>query len=52
MNSLPLFVFASVRSGQDLSIARGYGAAALLLALVLVLFVTARFLARDKVRAR
>jgi phosphate transport system permease protein len=52
MNSLPLFVFSAVRSGQDLFIARGYGAAALLLALVLVLFTTARFLARDKVRTR
>lgn len=52
MNSLPLFIFASVRSGEPLSIARGYGAAAVLLTIVLVLFVTARYLARDKVRAR
>jgi phosphate transport system permease protein len=52
MNSLPLFAFSAVRSGQDQFIARGYGAAALLLALVLVLFVTARYLARDTVRAR
>lgn len=52
MNSLPLFIFSSVRSGQNQSIARGYGAAALLLALVLVLFTVARFLARDKVRSR
>lgn len=50
MNSLPLFIITSVRSGQPLAIARGYGAAALLLTLVLVLFVTARYLARDKVR--
>jgi ABC-type phosphate transport system permease subunit len=35
-----------------LFIARGYGAAALLLTLVLALFITTRFLARDKIRAR
>jgi phosphate transport system permease protein len=52
MNSLPLFIFAAVRSGQPLFIARGYGAASLLLALVLILFTLARLLARDKVRAR
>jgi phosphate transport system permease protein len=52
MNSLPLFIISAVRSGQPLFIARGYGAAALLLTLVLALFVTTRFLARDKVRGR
>lgn len=52
MNSLPLFIFSSVRSGEPLYIERGYGAAALLLTLILVLFATTRFLARDKVRAR
>ncbi len=52
MNSLPLFIFSSVRSGQPLYIARGYGAAALLLALVLTLFVLTRFLARNKSRGR
>jgi phosphate transport system permease protein len=52
MNSLPLFIFTSVRSGQPLEIARGYGAAALLLTLILVLFTATRFIARDKVRAR
>jgi phosphate transport system permease protein len=50
MNSLPLFIFAAVRSGQEKFIARGYGAAALLLGLVLVLFVTTRFLARHRSR--
>lgn len=49
MNSLPLFVFASVRSGETLYIARGFGAAAVLLVLVLVLFIFTRFLARQKV---
>ncbi|MDQ2837487.1 MAG: phosphate ABC transporter permease PstA [Actinomycetota bacterium] len=48
MNSLPLFIFSAVRSGQEKFIARGYGAAALLLGLVLTLFVITRFLARDK----
>jgi phosphate transport system permease protein len=52
MNSLPLFIFSAVRSGEPLYIARGFGAAALLLALVVALFVTTRFLARDKIRGR
>jgi len=49
MNSLPLFIYDAVRRPDGLTIqARGYGAATLLLALVLVLFVITRFLARDK----
>ncbi len=40
--SLPLLVFESVKSPQPASIARGFGTAVLLLALVLVLFVLAR----------
>ena len=52
MNSLPLFIFAAIRSGEPRYIQRGYGAAALLLTLVLALFVLARYVARDKVRAR
>ncbi|HTY72722.1 MAG TPA: phosphate ABC transporter permease PstA [Actinomycetes bacterium] len=50
MNSLPLFIFSAVRSGEPLYIARGYGAAALLLLLVLVLFAITRFLARDRAK--
>ncbi len=46
MNSLPLFIFSTVRSGEPIYIARAFGAAAILLALVLVLFVVARVLAR------
>jgi phosphate transport system permease protein len=46
MNSLPLFIFSTVRSGEPIYIARAFGAAAILMALVLVLFVTARLLAR------
>jgi phosphate transport system permease protein len=52
MNSLPLFVFSSVRSGEDLYISRGFGAATVLLILVLLLFVLTRFLARQKVGSR
>jgi phosphate transport system permease protein len=52
MNSLPLFIFAAVRSGEPLFIQRGYGAAAVLLALVLVLFSVTRFLARNRQESR
>jgi len=48
MNSLPLFIFSTVRSGEPLYIERAYGAAAILLAVVLLLFVTARLLARPR----
>lgn len=48
MNSLPLFIISAIRSGEPVFIQRGYGAAALLLALVLLLFVLTRFLARDR----
>jgi phosphate transport system permease protein len=48
MNSLPLYVFSAVRSGQSLYILRGFGAATVLLALVLVLFVIMRRLARQQ----
>jgi len=49
MNSLPLFIYDAVRRPDGLTIqARGYGAATLLLLMVLILFVTTRFLARDK----
>jgi phosphate transport system permease protein len=50
MNSLPLFIFTSVRSGEPTYITRGFGAASVLLALVLVLFTTARLLARQRTR--
>ncbi len=49
MNSLPLFVFSAVRSGEPLFIARGFGAASVLLGLVLALFVSTRLLARDRI---
>ena len=46
MTSLPLFIFTSARSGIPIQIQRGFGTAAVLLALVLVLFVLARVIAR------
>jgi phosphate transport system permease protein len=49
MNSLPLFIFVSVRSGQQTYVDRGFGAAAVLLMLVLLLFAVTRWLARPKV---
>lgn len=48
MNSLPLYVFSAVRSGQPLYILRGFGAASVLLILVLILFVLMRRLARQQ----
>jgi phosphate transport system permease protein len=48
MSSLPLFIYTEIRSGETRSIQRGYGAASVLLALVLALFVAARLVARDK----
>ncbi len=48
MNSLPLFTYFAVRSGEDRFIERGFGAASVLLMLVLVLFIIARLLARQR----
>lgn len=46
MNSLPLFIYTTVRSGEPQAITRAFGAATVLLMLVLFLFVLARLLAR------
>jgi phosphate transport system permease protein len=46
MNSLPLFIYSTVRSGESTYIERGFAAASILLILVLVLFVVARLVAR------
>jgi phosphate transport system permease protein len=46
MNSLPLFVYNAVGSGEPSFEQRGYAAATVLLALVLGLFILARFVAR------
>jgi len=46
MSSLPLFIFTSARSGIPVQIQRGFGTAVVLLLLVVILFVTARLIAR------
>lgn len=46
MNSLPLYIYNGARSGEPALIDRAFGAAAVLMLLVLVLFVIARLLAR------
>jgi phosphate transport system permease protein len=48
MNSLPLFVYTNVRSGQGSAEDRAFAAAAVLLVIVLSLFVVARLLARPR----
>lgn len=48
MNSLPLFIFTGFESGETLYIERIWGAASVLLAVVLVLFIVARVLARSR----
>jgi phosphate transport system permease protein len=48
MNSLPLFIFSGFESGETLFAARLWGAASVLLGLVLILFITARVLARSR----
>ncbi len=48
MNSLPLFVFNTVRTGEPFYVQRGFAAASILLTLVLVLFVITRRLARQR----
>jgi phosphate transport system permease protein len=52
MNSLPLYIFTLEKTGESLAITRAFGAASVLLAFVVVLFVTARFLSRDKAARR
>lgn len=46
MNSLPLYIYNGARSGEPALIDRAFGAAAVLMVLVLVLFVIARLVAR------
>ncbi|MDH2414840.1 phosphate ABC transporter permease PstA [Nocardioides sp. CER19] len=48
MNSLPLYIFSTVRSGVPIAIERAFATASVLLILVLVLFVVARLLARPR----
>lgn len=48
MNSLPLYIYSTVRSGEPQAITRAFAAATVLLVLVLALFVTARLVARPQ----
>jgi phosphate transport system permease protein len=48
MNSLPLFIYTSYISHEPFAITRAFGAASVLLAIVLVLFVVVRLLARER----
>jgi len=52
MNSLPLFVFDAVRSGEPAYVARGYAAATVLLAIVAILFLIARIVGRERRASR
>jgi phosphate transport system permease protein len=52
MNSLPLFIYTNVRSGEPVAISRAFGAATVLLGLVLILFTIARLLARPRRSSR
>ena len=52
MNSLPLFIYSTVRSGEPIYIERAFGAASILLGLVLIFFITARLLARPRKGSR
>ena len=52
MNSLPLYIYAAVRSGEPRNIQRGFGAAIVLLLFVIVLFSLARWISREKTGRR
>jgi phosphate transport system permease protein len=52
MNSLPLFIYTAYTTHEPTAIARAFGAASVLLAMVLALFVVIRLLARDKATSR
>jgi phosphate transport system permease protein len=48
MTSLPLYVFTAVKSGEPAFVTRGYAAATVLLVLVLLLFLLARLVAKQR----
>jgi phosphate transport system permease protein len=48
MNSLPLFIYTAYETHQPVALTRAFGAASVLLAMVLLLFVVARWVVRDK----
>jgi phosphate transport system permease protein len=47
MTSLPLFIYTAYQTHQSLALTRAFGAASVLLAIVLLLFVVARWVVRD-----
>ena len=49
MNSLPLYIYIGLRSGQNAQIARAFAAAIVLLAVVFVFFAAARLVSRQRV---
>jgi phosphate transport system permease protein len=51
MNSLPLYIYNAVSSGEPRYEVRGYAAAIVLLAIVLALFLLARLVARGRTRS-
>ncbi len=48
MTSLPLYIYTAYETHQPLALTRAFGAASVLLAMVLLLFVVARWIVRDK----
>jgi phosphate transport system permease protein len=50
MNSLPLYIYTAYVSHEPLQIDRAFGAASVLLVLVLLLFGVARFLVRERTK--
>jgi phosphate transport system permease protein len=48
MNSLPLFIYTAYETDAPNALTRAFGAASVLLGMVLALFVAARWLSRDK----
>jgi phosphate transport system permease protein len=52
MNSLPLFIYSSVTSGEPLYKARGFAACSVLLFVGLILFTITRLLARQRTASR
>jgi phosphate transport system permease protein len=52
MNSLPLYIYTAYVSHEPVQVARAFGAASVLLVVVLALFAAARFLVREKKPSR
>ncbi len=52
MNSLPLFIYTAYTSHEPAALTRAFGAASVLLTLVLVLFIGTRLLLRDRSKQR